>query len=1037
MNEPVTPSGLESSEPEGDPPLDKSRPRKRSRLGRVLTWLVRGVFLIIVLLGLLAWWGVRRATDITLWGLERASLDKQVQLSKVEIGWDRIQVKDVKLLVGQAPASKLEMTSLELEYDPLRLGHRELQKLTVHEPRLSVTGKLAELAPVAAHPRVPGAIAPSPPASRGGFLQWLAEGWQLHEVAMDPLAVRIGLEGYPAMEASVSMQTGLLELDNKTLTSSDLRELRIERLRVARASDQFDASFLGWEKFRALFSLQEIRNGHVHLLEMEQPSLSITPQSLPFLQLLRRLEEQQGGRDAASAPDVARSKSGKIIPRVDHMKLTGGSFYLGGFPRELEVPETTFRYSIQTPNPPGEGKPGEHMHEFRLEDFRIGPIPGSGPQLLRIPLIRIQTTLAQLATQRVRLLEFNQPKVRIDPAFLSTPGKYARILGFRPSEPGPPPPPDNAPAAHPPGARNTALVPAPIEAPKQPWVAEEARMADAAFELADLGTRVPNMRFTATLDTKDLAWPPSGELKDRVHTVQARDFTAAAPFAQNQPFVSILKLDFDVTVAQLAARQIGEAHVEGLDFEFDRTFRSFVSAEVTPDPTPGAAPPKPKSEPAPPTTDGEEPPPEPGWTVKSLTINHALIALRDLSLGIPDHEFELQPVLLKEVNFNADSALLPPIPQRIELADFAIRSPYNPLVKVLTVNNIFCEFTFPGLLRHQIDKLTILGPTVRIGEDLFWYLDRFKQPEAQPAPTSLPEAEPVAAEYGPPTPGWVIKDFDLTYGRLIYAPTGAKELRLPWTYRTETKNLRFSNLSELQASLSLVMRPENFEFPDLKLSVVELGGNIEFNLPLGANVKNVVNVLKAKQIRIQKYELDDLWAALTFDEKGAYLKLGGQAYGNELTGELNFLPFNGMQWDGWLASGEMDLASLNQVLGGELFSMEGRSTLKLIANGREKDVTRVTGTFQALKPGEFHLQWADKMIENIPPEFDKIRRALLKIALETFRDYRYDAGRADLEYVKGAGALKMNFTGPDGARNVELNLHPPPPATPDVSSARP
>lgn len=1007
------------SEPESPP--SRRRRRKRSRLRRVLTWLARGLFLIILILAGLVYWGVHRATDLTLWALERASLDKQVQLSKVEVGWDRVRLRDVKLLIGRAPATELELGALELEYDPLRLRNRELQKLTLREPRLRVSGKMAELArPLPATPgAIPAPAKPSPTPAQPGFLQWLAEGWQLHEVVMDPLPVSIALEGYPTMEASVSMQMGLLELDNSSLSSNQLRELQVERLRIARASGEHEPPFLGWERFRAVFSLREIRQGHVHILEMDQPSLSITPQSLPFLQVLRRLEEQQGGR-SAPAPGAARSKSGKIIPRVDNMRLTGGTFYLGGFPRELEVPETSFRFSILTPHPPGATRPSEHMHEVRLEDFRVGPVPGSGPQLLTIPLVRVQTTLAQLTTQRVRLLEFNQPKVRIDPEFISTPGKYARIFGFRPFTPGTSSTPDT-PGDE--GGYISEASPVPVPKAPTPWLAEQARITGAAFDLVDLGARVPIMRFSADLDTKDLAWPPVGDLKDRVHLVNARDFTAAAPFAQNQPFVSLLKIDFEVTTGQLAARQIGVAKVDGLDFQFDRGFRSFVSAEVSPDPTPQSAPPRPE----PVSANTADAPPEPGWIVKTLDIERAKVALRDLSLGLPDHEFELQPVHLQEVNFSADSALLPPIPQRIELANFAIRSPYNPLVKVLTVNNIFCEFTFPGLLQNKIDKLTVLGPTIRIGEDLFWYLDRFKQQEAKPVAPSLqvPEPEPELPVYGPPDPGWVISDFALTYGRLIYAPTGARELRLPWSYRTETRNLAFSNLGELQASLSLVMRPENFEFPDMKLSLVELGGTIEFNLPLGANAKNVVNVLKAKQIRFQKYELDNLWAALTFDEKGAYLKLGGQAYGNELGGELNFLPFNGMLWDGWLAAGEMDLSSLNTPLGGELFTMQGRSTFKLIANGREKEVSKLTGSFEALEPGEFHLKWADKMIENIPPEFDKIRRALMKIALETFRDYRYDSGRADLEYIERAGTLKMNFTGPDGDRNVEVNLHPP------------
>lgn len=264
--------GPRDSQKSGETPGAKVAPlpRRRKRFRRVravFRWTVRiAVVLTLILVGVL-WYGAQRATDLTLWALRKAALDERVHLDKVTIHADRIEVENVRLKVGAQPEAVLEMQRLELEFDPLAIAGRELQRLTIHGPSLHVSGRVEDLTQRSPSPN------PSANASAGSsttkaaptptLLDRLAEGWQLHEVVMDPLPVTIELEGYPRMEAKVAVRTGLLQLGPPSLESGALRELEIESLRISRGGDSRNPPFASWQRLRMLFSLRQIRQAHI------------------------------------------------------------------------------------------------------------------------------------------------------------------------------------------------------------------------------------------------------------------------------------------------------------------------------------------------------------------------------------------------------------------------------------------------------------------------------------------------------------------------------------------------------------------------------------------------------------------------------------------------------------------------------------------------------------------------------------------------------------------------------------------------------
>ncbi|NJL19497.1 MAG: hypothetical protein HC901_04455 [Bdellovibrionaceae bacterium] len=65
-----------------------------------------------------------------------------------------------------------------------------------------------------------------------------------------------------------------------------------------------------------------------------------------------------------------------------------------------------------------------------------------------------------------------------------------------------------------------------------------------------------------------------------------------------------------------------------------------------------------------------------------------------------------------------------------------IRLPYDPIVTVLRFETIRVAFSWAGIQQQQIDQLSLLGPTVYIGDDLFWFVDRLKTAAQEAAPAA-------------------------------------------------------------------------------------------------------------------------------------------------------------------------------------------------------------------------------------------------------------------------------------------------------------
>ncbi|NJR72014.1 MAG: peptidase S8 [Gammaproteobacteria bacterium] len=106
--------------------------------------------------------------------------------------------------------------------------------------------------------------------------------------------------------------------------------------------------------------------------------------------------------------------------------------------------------------------------------------------------------------------------------------------------------------------------------------------------------------------------------------------------------------------------------------------------------------------------------------INRLAIADTFITLHRLAPGLPPVKFA--------VNYDVWDMPLQPKqligrlePQKIELKQLSLRSPFNPLREVAVMNTIFIHFSLDGLLAGRIDRVEVLNPrytSVRISSGM-------------------------------------------------------------------------------------------------------------------------------------------------------------------------------------------------------------------------------------------------------------------------------------------------------------------------------
>lgn len=397
------------------------------------------------------------------------------------------------------------------------------------------------------------------------------------------------------------------------------------------------------------------------------------------------------------------------------------------------------------------------------------------------------------------------------------------------------------------------------------------------------------------------------------------------------------------------------------------------------------------------------------FVLESLDLVDLQVHTGEVSAGLPELTLRVNAAL-RDVGLGAAAEDLTEQIHQVEFSDIEILSPYDPLQRAVSVRSVFVHFSLAGLARREIHELTLLGPTIYVGEALFQYMRHADDEERPP--------EPVAA-----TEGWMVRRLDINFGRLIIAVGGRSQIGLPLAFQARADNVSLSSLAGLNLNLVMTIPPDDYDFPDYELAFENVRGDLRLNFPPQEETNNLVNVVKIDRGRWRNFSGSDLWVSVTFDLEGINGQFGGEAYRGYVSGGFSFFLQPESPWTGWISATDLDLDDLTQAAAPQHFVMSGRADMKLEVNGNGPEVDRVLGSLNTKGRGRMVVNKLNDLLEALPPEWSSLRRGLTRIGLETLRDFDYTKAGADFWFVGREGKLDVKMQGPSGSRNFEVVLH--------------
>lgn len=677
----------------------------------------------------------------------------------------------------------------------------------------------------------------------------------------------------------------------------------------------------------------------------------------------------------------------------------------------------------------GEGFASEGRQALLLEQVRLRPPGASSATEPLLSVARTELALRWSDFQRenrIERLQLRGPKIEFTDAAL---GEWLRGAPAGPEEPRP--------------------VNRPVYRVDQLEVTGGRLVADSSFATG----RVPKIHADFSLETLTKT-PETGDayrlhLDDFSLRNHARELefigpprppslfppslqpAARKPLAEGEVIrIADIEVDFTATGLQ-RTRRIDRVKVDGAVLTVGDGLKSVVQgeeAEKADPPAPAPVPVPPTTPPAPPANAAAPARAMPTWTLGEVELTRSRVHFESLIPQVEGLQFAIE-TKLEEVPLSLEGLLAQEKLQKIELAGIEIRDPYNSFITVAELPTIFVEFSLAGLARQQIEKIDLIGPSLHVGQGLFWWVDYQRKFRAQNEGASIGIDAGVEVEK---KPDWVIRTINATAGKIIISPTGVPVGVVPFPFNATT------NMSEGNIELKLNIPDEDhvYQFPDYKVELEGLTGDVQFNVPVKDLNNNLVQTFKLKRAKWKDYDAEDLYITVTFDADGIYGKFGGAAYSGYSEGQFNFYLNDPGKWDAWLAGTNLDTGPVTRILVPDSFLMDGKVSLKVISEGRDKQVGETTGEFQTTTPGWFDITKLDSMLENLPPEWNSLQKSLTELSLIALKRFDYDKGTGSLYFLNREGSLKLHFAGDYGTRALNLQVHDER-NTKDTTAARP
>ncbi len=700
--------------------------------------------------------------------------------------------------------------------------------------------------------------------------------------------------------------------------------------------------------------------------------------ALPALKLSASLEELRRGRlrevvmDApflevndrllAMLPGSSAEGNSTLPWSCDRVSIQKGKAKLN----VSQWPEAEFEFAVHADHVAAEG--GGAV-EFSLAGL-TAHLRGETHSTLSIASARVAGTVSGLARGAIQEVAIDEPIINVTD----------RLVAWRP--PGQSAAPD--------------AVPEPI-----PWKVERLTVKRGQVGIDLEGAPLAGFSFDVRLQNAGLGDAGAGELQ----SVELHDLALRTRAEGVEPFLRVPAIRAEFRVPELLQRRrLARLRIENLDFRYNTAFREMIAS--------GA---KPKPVSAEPAVAGGEKAPSP--TIGELRLLEGRVHLDDLGIGIPGIECRLETAF-RDLALEPGGGQGGQELQTIELSQIALRSPLDPFVTVLDLDTVFVRFTLAGLWKRQVEEVAIVRPTLTIGPDLFWYIDRVQQNQSDQVANA-----PAAADDGPP---WSIQGFSAKAGRLVLALEGQGKLALPMPFESHAENLNFRRLSDLRLKLQIDMPEQDYDYPAYELALRGVSGRIEFSLPPAEANNNVVNTLHLRGVQWKNFRGRDLFLDVTYDERGIYGKLSGKGYSGIVNGQFNFLLTPESDWDGWVSGAQIDLKPITAALAPEKFSLNSPADFRLAVKARGPEILKVDGDFKARAPGNLRIGKLDDFIKDLPGDWSGVKRGLSRISLETLRDFAYDTAHGDFHFTGLVGAVRVDLRSSHGSRKIDMNFREAP-----------
>ena len=495
--------------------------------------------------------------------------------------------------------------------------------------------------------------------------------------------------------------------------------------------------------------------------------------------------------------------------------------------------------------------------------------------------------------------------------------------------------------------------------------------------------------------------------------------TDAAPITQTvveEEVFKVKEISANFTAKQLQRdRRIEKIKVDGATLNVGHGLKELVR-EDTGEPAKDEKK-APETEPTPQAAAEPNRKPPPTWQINEIKVTNSQVRFEALVPQIEGIQFALDTTLT-DVPLSLEGLLAQNEMQKIELSGIEIKDPYDSFITVAYLPTIFVKFSLAGLASQEIEQIDLIGPSLYVGQGLFWWIEyqREFREQNEGASVGIPGKDsPVDKD-----PDWNIKQINASAGKIVIAPTGVPLGMVPFPFDAET------NMDGGKITLALNIPGEEFvyRFPDYQVDLYGLNGNVDFNVPVEDVNNNLVQTFGLKKAVWKKYEAEDLYLTVTFDAEGVYGKFGGEAYNGYAEGQFNYyLTEEGKKWDAWISGTNLDTGPLTSVIVPDNFLMDGRISLKLVSAGDGSTLGETTGTITTEGPGWIDITKLSKILEELPADWTNLQRSLTELALIGLKKFEYDKGTGSLYFQNREGDLSLRLEGPYGSRELNMHVH--------------